>query len=122
MLNNKLLLLGSAKPCTHIIIPFYRNQTVPAFCGWFSTKPNNGSFTPSTIKNINVLSIYSYENGVRTYISTNPTRPFNSIKLTRLDTNKSITLNPVSREYEARTGFFYREDVGKEIQLNIETQ
>ena len=123
MFNNKLLLLRSAnKPCTHIIIPACWSPPVPAFCGWTRNNNKGASLTPDMMGNIYMYGVLSYENGARTVISLYPERPFNSIKLTRLDTNKSIILTPNARDYDARTGFFYREDAGKEIQLNIEPQ
>ena len=120
MFNNKLLLLRSAKPCTHIIIPAYKTPPVPGIVGCVLNK--YGSFTPNKLRDISVLGVFSFENGIRTLISLYPEHPFNSIKLTRLDTNKSIILTPWGRDYGAETGFFWREDIGKEIRLNIEPQ
>lgn len=118
MFNNKLL-SRSAKPCTHIIIPFYRGNTRPGSCGWQRNRPEEGSFTPDMLGNSYVIAIYSYENGAATSIMLYPELPFNSIKLTRLDTNKSIILPPVKREYYVRTGFFIAKMSEKKLSLTL---
>ena len=119
---NESLLLRSTEPYTHILIPIYHSGFPSGSYGWHSLV-SGGSFIPSTIKNVGVYSFMSSESGSLTSISfQNLVQPFDTITVTRLDTNEVISLYREGQNYLTRTKFFYSQDSGKEIYLKIEAK